>query len=120
VKRGGPLKRRRTAFNSGPRKPLPATSAKTKDRDRQYAKEREEYLSSHGRCEHGFAKICETWSNQIDHRIPRGLAPHRVTDRTNFIASCSPCHDYRTNRMTRIERQKLKLGIYADDYRDNK
>lgn len=75
-------------------------SSKTAARNRRYLEERERYLRGHPRCEHAFEGICATWSNQIDHRVPRGLAPG--------------CHNHRTNDLTREERQDLGLGIYAE------
>ncbi len=89
-------------------------SSKTAARNRRYLEERERYLRGHPQCEHAFQGICATRANQIDHRVPRGLAPGRVDDPTNFIASCPPCHHHRTNNLTREERQDLGLGIYAE------
>jgi len=118
LKRGKPLKRggslKRTPIASS-RKPITQVSVKTAARNAEYRDIRAMMLDRFPVCYYRFDRICTYTATDIDHVIPRGLAPHRVNDPENMNTACRFCHE-RRHELPRVERQRLKLGIYADDY----
>ena len=114
LKRGGPLKRGPSSGlkRGGPIKPK---SVKRQKANREYLELRREFLFANPICFYRF-DMCTGTATDIDHIVPRGLAPGRVNDPTNWNQSCRACHQHRTNDLTREERQALGLGIYSPDY----
>ena len=100
---------KRSGFKTpaGGRKPLKRTqlatrSKKQQQRQREYAKQRADHFDDMDKanvtgtditCEHRFPG-CDGQAVDIDHNVRRSHSKAKVTDRSNFIRSCRPCHDY--------------------------
>ena len=115
IQRKTPLKRGGSLSRSGGLKRgkgINPVSVKTKARNRRYMDARRTYLEANPLCEYRTDPNCGGQATEIDHIVPRGLAPERVDDPTNFRATCRACHVYRHEKMGREERESWGLGIY--------
>jgi len=65
------------------------------------------FLASHPICEYCEARGDVTVSTLVDHRIPHRGDQKLFWDKTNWAASCKPCHD---GDKQRLERSGVVLG----------
>lgn len=80
LKQGAPLKR-----TKGVRK----VSAKTAQRNKQYALQRDVWLGVHDRCE---VEGCTNESMHVHHR--RGRTGTNMLDESTWLACCNDCHEF--------------------------
>ena len=79
-------------------------SKKRAIQEREYAKKRKEYLSNHLYCEMRL-EGCLIVANQIHHIESR--EGNLLTDTSNFMACCHPCHAW----VTEHSKEAIELGL---------
>lgn len=76
-------------------KSISPRSTKRAAEERVYLGKRIIYLKEHPRCEARIQGICQGGSNQIHHK--KGRIGNDLTDESNFLACCGPCHHFIEN-----------------------